>query len=626
MCGITGIIDYKNSITKDLLKSMTDTLIHRGPDDSGYELYETHKYSLGFGYRRLAIQDLSLKGHQPMMYENFTIIFNGEVYNFKEIRKELIELNYTFYSDSDTEVMLKAFHHWGAKSVDKFRGMFAFAIHDKQLEKIWVFRDRVGVKPLYYYQKNDLFIYASELKALYQHPMFQKEIDFNALSMYLQFGYIQAPLTIFKNTHKLKAANYLEYDLKSHTFKIKNYWSVVKHYQQKNKDNSYENAQNELEDVLKDSFSLRMISDVPVGTFLSGGIDSSLVTAILQKNTEQPISTFTIGFDDEKFNEAPYAKKIAEHLGTNHTEHYCSMKDAMDIIPKLPEIYDEPFADSSAIPTTLVSQIAKEKVTVALSGDGGDELFAGYSSYELFEGRFNKIKKLSKFNIAKTIIGIIPDPIVKFHNWSTKYYPKYLKLKNTLEHKDIQNMYKVSNSVFTKSEINHALSDKYHFINDPSFENINNIEKMMLSDFNGYLADDILVKVDRASMSISLESREPLLDHKVIEYAVKLPIEFKKNKRILKDILSKYVPKELFERKKTGFGIPINNWLRNDLKYLIDTHMDVSLIKDQNIFDVGYIESLKDLFFRDKIDDRKIWTILMFQMWFSKNMYNNNAI
>jgi len=318
--------------------------------------------------------------------------------------------------------------------VDKFRGMFVFAIHDSLLEKIWIFRDRVGVKPLYYYKTDNLFIYASELKSLYKHPLFIKEIDFKALSIYLQFGYIQAPYTIFKNTFKLKVAHYLEFDLKTNSYKSHQYWNVIDHFHQAKIKCDYNQAQFELEKILKDSFMLRMVSDVPVGTFLSGGVDSSLVAAILQSHSENPINTFTIGFDDEKYNEAPYAKKIAKHLGTNHTEYYCSTKDVMNIIPQLPEIYDEPFADSSAIPTILVSQIAKEKVTVVLSGDGGDELFSGYSSYQLFESRFMKIKKISKWGIVKSFLTLIPDPIIKFYKWSIKYYPKYLV---TIQHVSI---------------------------------------------------------------------------------------------------------------------------------------------------------------------------------------------
>ena len=620
MCGIIGIIDYKKNSSKELLQKMTDTLYHRGPDDSGYEFLEEEKYQLGFGHRRLSIQDLSTHGHQPMSYENLSIIYNGEVYNFKEIREELEGLGYSFISHSDTEVILKAFHQWGLRSVDRFRGMFAFSIYDKGKKKIYIVRDRAGVKPLYYYHKDGLFLYASELKAFYPHPRFQKNINRDALSLYLQFGYIQAPYTIFQDSYKLKPAHYLEYDLISNSIEVKSYWDIVNFYNKEKLDLSYDDAKKELEKILVDSFSLRMVSDVPVGTFLSGGIDSSLVTAILQKNSSKPINTFTIGFDDEKYNEAPYAKEIAKHLGTEHTEHYCSKQDAMDIIVQLPKMYDEPFGDSSAIPTILVSQIAKEKVSVVLSGDGADELFDGYTSYGLFDKRYKKIENIPLKNLLKETLKTIPDPIIKLQNYNEKYYLKYLKLKNSLEHRDIANMFKVSNSVFTKYEVEKALRGYYFYQSDKEYKGLHNLEKMMFSDFKGYLSDDILVKVDRASMSISLESREPLLDHKIIEFTSTLPIEYKQNKKVLKDILSDYVPKELFERKKRGFGIPINNWLRNELRYLIDKYLDSSLIQKQNIFDEQYIEDLKYLFFKGNNNDRKIWTILMFQMWHEENM------
>jgi len=619
MCGIVGIIDYTKSSSKELLQEMTDTLHHRGPDDRGYDFFEEKSYQLGFGHRRLSIQDLSTHGHQPMSYENLSIIYNGEVYNFKEIREELETLDYSFFSNSDTEVILKAFHQWGLKSVDRFRGMFSLSIYDKEKEKIYIVRDRAGVKPLYYYQKDGLFLYGSELKAFYLHPKFQKAINKDALSLYLQFGYIQAPHTIFQDTYKLKPAHYLEYDLKLNLFEIKPYWDIINFYNQK-LDISYDDAKDSLEQILIDSFSLRMVSDVPVGTFLSGGVDSSLVTAILQKNSDIPINTFTIGFDDEKYNEAHYAKEIAKHLGTHHTEHYCSKQDAMDIIPQLPKLYDEPFGDSSAIPTTLVSQVAKKKVTVVLSGDGGDELFNGYTSYGLFEKRYENIQNIPFKSTIKNILNHIPDPIIKMQQYNEKYYLKYLKFKNTLEHQDIANMFKVSNSVFTKHEVEKILKDSYFFQKDMDYKNLHNLEKIMVSDFKGYLADDILVKVDRASMSISLESREPLLDHKIIEFASQLPIKYKQDKKILKDILSDYIPKELFERKKTGFGIPINDWLRNELKYLIDIYLDDKLIEKEAIFDVKYIQDLKFLFFKKRNNDRKIWTILMFQMWYKENM------
>lgn len=618
MCGIVGIIDYTKTSDISILENMRDSLFSRGPNDAGLEFYENSFCQVGLGHRRLSILDLSSLGHQPMSYEHLTIVFNGEVYNFQAIKQELQFLGYEFISHSDTEVILKAFYHWGIECVSKFRGMFAFSIYDKKENKVYLFRDRVGVKPLYCFYKDDIFLFASELKALYQHPSFEKIIDTKAVSLFLQFGYIQAPYSIFKNTFKLEPAHYLEYDLSYKSFKIKQYWEVLDSYK-KEKENSYENAKDELEKLLQESFALRTVSDVPIGTFLSGGVDSSLVTAILQHNMSNKLSTFTIGFEDKSYNEAGFAKNIANYLNTNHTEYYCSNQDAMNIIPTLPTIYDEPFGDSSAIPTILVSQIAKKSVSVILSGDGGDEVFCGYSSYSLFESRFKKIDVLPKAMIKK-ILNCIPDPLYALYNMNEKYYLKYLKFKNTLEHGDIANMYKVANSVFTKHEVESVLKNNYFYIKDDIVKDISHLERMMVSDFKGYLCDDILVKVDRASMSVSLEAREPLLDHKIIEYAARLPIEYKKDKRILKDILSNYIPRNLFERPKAGFGIPINDWLRKELKYLLDEYLNEEEIKRSNIFNEHYVQELKRLFLEGKNNDRKIWTLLMFQMWYKENM------
>jgi len=622
MCGIVGFCDFSKKSNKQTLVKMTDILHHRGPDDSGYSFYENEFAHIGLGHRRLSILDLSEHGHQPMIYQNLTIIYNGEVYNFKEIKKELEILGYVFESDSDTEVILKAFHKWGLKSVDKFRGMFVFSIYDKERKVIYIFRDRVGVKPLYYYTKDGLFLYASELKAFYQHAKFEKSINRNSLSLYLQYGYITAPYSIFNDTYKLKASHYLKYDLENNSFEIKEYWSLLDCYTKDKINISYEKAKDKLENILIDSFSLRMISDVSIGTFLSGGVDSSLVTAVLQSNSTKPIKTFTIGFDEEDYNEANYASKIAKYLGTEHTEYYCSKCEAMEIIKLLPQIYDEPFGDSSSIPTILISRIAKNKVTVVLSGDGGDELFNGYPSYSLFEKRYNVIQKIPFKDILIKILNVSKiDLILKKLNKA--YYLKYLKFRNILEHKELSNMFKVSNSVFTKYEIEELLSNHYFFQPNNVNLRINNIEQMMISDFQNFLADDVLVKVDRASMSVSLESREPLLDHKIIEFASALPIEYKKDKKILKDILGKYLPRELFERKKAGFSIPINNWMRNELKYLIDQYLDDNFIEKEGIFDLSYIKCLKDDFYKGDNDDRKVWTILMFQMWYQENF---NAI
>jgi len=618
MCGIVGVIDYSKSLDNEVLENMNNKLFTRGPDDFGTKVFNNQKFKLGFAHRRLSILDLSSLGHQPMQYENLWITYNGEVYNFEEIKDELSSEGYNFISHSDTEVILKAYHKWGVKCVDKFRGMFAFTIYDESKNKLIILRDRVGVKPLYYYRNNDIFLFSSELKAFYPSKNFIKEIDTNSLSMYLQFGYIQAPHTIFKNCFKLLPGHYIEYDLTTKKYKEIKYWDLKEHFEPKFQDNE-KDLINDLEDILTEAFKLRMVSDVPVGTFLSGGIDSTLVTAILQKHSKTPIKTFTIGFTDESYNEAPYAKKIADYLKTEHTEYYCTPKDVMDIIKEMSKIYDEPFGDSSALPTTLVSKIAKEKVSVVLSGDGGDELFGGYSSYNLFQKRFDKINKIPKKRFIKKLIDFIPDPIDSLNKINENKYTKYLKLKNVLEYEDISNMFKLSNSVFTKDEISKLIGN-YKYCEDSQILNISDKEKMMLSDFKGYLADDILVKVDRASMSVSLESREPLLDNKIIEFSTKIPKKYKDDKYLLKKILEKYLPLELFERKKSGFGIPINDWLRSDLKYLLEEYLSEEKLSKHHLFNKNHVSRLLNSFLNKKNDDRKIWTILMFQIWYEENI------
>jgi len=342
MCGITGFVDFSKKSNLDILKRMTDVLYHRGPDDSGYSFYENEFATIGLGQRRLSILDLSPRAHQPMTFEQFTIVYNGEVYNFKEIRIDLEKYKYTFNSDSDTEVILKAYHKWGIDAVQQFNGMFAIAIYDQQTKKLTLIRDRAGVKPLYWYQKNGLFMFASELKSFHENPCFEKEINIDALSLFFQYGYILQPYSIFKNSFKLKAGHYIELDLKNKNLQEIKYWDVVDCYNQPKLVISEQEAIEETERLLKKAFEYRMVADVPVGMFLSGGYDSSAVTAILQSDRTEKLKTFTIGFYEDKFNEAPYAKKVAEYLGSDHTENYCTQKDALEILPKLPEILDEP--------------------------------------------------------------------------------------------------------------------------------------------------------------------------------------------------------------------------------------------------------------------------------------------
>src|SRR5690606_7586362 len=354
MCGLLGIVDYEKSVSTSLFNEMLNSLKHRGPDDEGIEVFSLDSCSIFLGHRRLSIIDISSNGHQPMLYEHLAIIYNGEVYNFKDIRQDLISEGYSFDSNSDTEVILKSYHFWGIDCVERFRGMFAFAIYDSKQQEIIIFRDRAGVKPLYYSQTDNALIFSSELRPLLNYPDFNKEIDFEAVSSYLQFGYIHAPKTIFKSVQKLLPGHYLKYDIRSKILVKECYWNINDFYENQA---AREDITEKLEATIIEAFNLRMIADVPVGVFLSGGIDSSLVAAIVQKYSKMPINTFTIGFEDKKYDESNYAKEIAKYLGTNHTELICNKEDALAIIMKLPKIFDEPFADSSAIPTVLVSEL-----------------------------------------------------------------------------------------------------------------------------------------------------------------------------------------------------------------------------------------------------------------------------
>jgi asparagine synthase (glutamine-hydrolysing) len=628
MCGIAGFVDFKRESNLELLKAMSDAVVHRGPDDSGYELQSSNQATVGLGFRRLSIIDLSPMGHQPMKFDDagLTIIFNGEIYNYQEIRKELEQCGYSFKSHSDTEVILKSYDKWGTKCVDRFIGMFAIAIHDGKNEKVVIFRDRVGVKPVFYYQGNNLVLFGSELKSFHQHPGFSKKINYNALSLYLQRGYISAPHTIFQNTFKLLPGHFLEIDLKTKKTSISKYWDVIDCYNQPKLNISYQEAKEETERLMLSAFQYRMIADVPVGVFLSGGYDSTAVTALLQKNSAQKIKTFTIGFEDPKFNEAHHAKSVADYLGTEHHEHTCTYKDALDIVEQLPNIYDEPFGDISAIPTTLVSRMAREKVTVALSADGGDEIFAGYPKYFNAVNRINQLGKVPQGlqNIAAAFISasIHSDPS-RQNKWSK--LKDYLQSGSAVKRFDI--ISQASTFYETSQLINHPVINA-----DTPFDEadrINNSNDLLSCfqaiEYKTYMVDDILQKVDRATMSTSLEGREPFLDQRIIEFVAKLPSTFKYKdgigKYILKDIVHDYVPKEIMERPKMGFGVPLESWLRHELKDSLLDSLNADTLTRQGIFNVEKIIAIRDRYLRNEpIEFQRLSYLFLFQLWYKKWM------
>lgn len=630
MCGIAGFCDFSKKSDKEILIIMTDVLRHRGPDDSGYSFYENSQANIGLGHRRLSILDLSAHGHQPMSYENLEIVFNGEVYNFSEISKELETRGYIFESHSDTEVILKAYHCWGIKSVDKFIGMFAIVIYDKENEKLILIRDRAGVKPLNYYFKNGLFMFSSELKSFHEHPKFEKEINIDALALYFKYSYILEPYTIFKDTYKLPAGHYAELNIKNKEFNIYKYWDVCDSYNKPKLNISFEEAKQETEKLLKSAFEYRMVSDVPVGMFLSGGYDSSSVAAILQKDRTEKLKTFSIGFHEEKYNEAHYAKKVAEYIGTDHTEYYCTQKDARELLPLMCEIWDEPFGDSSNIPTTLVSQLARKYVKVSLSADGGDEIFGGYDKYTLTL-KYQKIfSKVPFSNMIASIMESIDPKYLVGLNKTYNFVNRYEKLKTLLNAKDEIEMMSGVLYYFNPPEVNKLLGKTNNIktsFDDKIYLNSHNnaVDKMMAIDYKTYQIDDILVKVDRATMSVSLEGREPFLDHRIIEFVSQLPSNFKiKNgnkKYILKSIVHDYIPKELMNRPKMGFGIPLNEWFGDELKKYIFEYLDNEKLAKIGILNVLEVERLKKQWLENSgFVANKVWLILTFMMWYERWM------
>jgi len=634
MCGIAGFCDFSRSSSHGVLMEMTNTMVHRGPDSLGGKFVDENAFSLGLGHRRLSILDLSELGSQPMSYEPLHIVLNGEIYNFKEIRKDLESLGYSFASWSDTEVVLKAFHQWGVKAVDRFIGMFSFAIYDEKDRQLYLFRDRAGVKPLYYFYENGLLLFGSELRAIVKHPKFKKEINATALSQYFSLGYILSPLSIFNHTYKLDPGHYLKLDLVHKTLTRQSYWDLIAQYNKPKLKASEEEITEHLEKLLHSAFNYRMVSDVPVGVFLSGGYDSATVAAIIQSSQSNKLNTFTIGFHEEKYNEAPFAKQIATHLGTNHHEHYCTPDDVKDILPLLGKMFDEPFGDSSSVPTYLVSKNARKSVTVALSADGGDEIFGGYSKYDSvlkYHPRFQQASGISKMATQlalKTAQGVRIESLLK-HNYNLK--TRIDKVLEMSQSSGIGDSLYIVSEINTRNEVD-ALLKTYDktlpggFASDILINSNNDLlNTQMALDYITYMVDDILVKVDRTGMAVSLEGREPILDHRIIEFMAQVPSEYKirngVKKYLLKKIAHKYIPKEMMDRPKKGFSFPVFEWLKEDLVSFIEIYLNEDLIKKQGVFKWEGVKELVESFRKgNHINAQKIWLLLSFQLWYHEWM------
>lgn len=627
MCGIAGFIDFKKETGRDILVRMTDALTHRGPDDAGYDVIPTPDAAIGLGQRRLSILDLSPLGHQPMYFEHLCIDFNGEVYNFKEIRKELEEKGYSFASWSDTEVILKGYHCWGTGILEKMTGMFALVIHDKLKNEVVFIRDRAGVKPLYYFHDNNLLLFSSELKSFSQHPSFQRNISRESLALYLQYSYIPAPYTIFEKTHKLLPGHLLRVDLATQKTTLEKYWDVYDHYNKPTLKISDQEAIDETDRLLKKGYDYRMVADVPVGVFLSGGYDSSSVAAILQHGRTEKLKTFTIGFEEKEFNEAPEAKKIAQYLGTDHTELYVTHKEAATVLPLLPDIYDEPFADNSTVPTVLVSKLARQSVKVALSADGGDEIFGGYN-------KFKQAIKYTSYPVAlqsvlSNFMQTIPPDRIPYFNKKYNFSTRYEKMKLIWKHHNPSKAVKYISQYITQSEVEGFLSrdfrplDTFFDSGDLLTKGKEQVNNLLAVDYKTFLVDNNLVKVDRATMAVGLEGREPMLDHHIIEFLAQLPSDMKirdgVTKWLLKEIVHKYIPKDLMDRPKRPFIAPLMVWFKEDLKQQLMTYLSEEALLKTGLFNPAPIVSLRDRYLRgENVNYQKLWQLLVFQLWYNR--------
>ena len=636
MCGIAGEFNFKGLVEPENIKRMTNAIIHRGPDDEGH-YFEEH---IGLGHRRLAILDLTKTGHQPMWTgdDSLAIVFNGEVYNFREIRIDLEELGYRFKGESDTEVVINAIHCWGIEeALHRFIGMFAFALWDARDQSLLLVRDRLGVKPLFYQKTLKNLLFGSELKALFAHPDFEKNLSSKGLEQFFCTGYTLGETTVFNDTFKLPAGHYLEIK-KNGESTLKCYWSLDQ-VKRGSFQGSYNKAQEKLKELCDSAFKYRLVSDVPVGVFLSGGIDSSYLSVFLKKRLGVDLSHITIGFDNKAYDETQNAIEVANNLDLNHIVKSIDADEARDALLNFVEIWDEPFGDTSGIPTSILCKFAREKVKVALSADGGDELFCGYDSYQSYKSRFRILQKfpLSMRELVSNILKqspykfLISKAISKLSSsrWNPQTIARFEKMLDLLKVNKLSDLTRVMNEKgWTKGSVGKLLgSDSQNMYSgtliddNPRGESDDDlIDHLMRTDLSAFLGEDILTKVDRASMAASLECRDPLLDHRLVEFAFSLPIEYLykdgSHKRILKTIIQPWISPSILESPKRGFSIPLYEWLRGPWKPLVYEYLSPEKITLVGVLNKDEVKKELDNFYKfNGGRAEKIMLMLNFQMW-----------
>jgi asparagine synthase (glutamine-hydrolysing) len=624
MCGIVGKATFNHkTVSAEAISAMNKVIAHRGPDDSG--VYISPEATVGLGHQRLSIIDLSPLGHQPMRYlDRYEIVFNGEIYNFQEKREELIQKGYSFVSHSDTEVILALYAEYGEKCVDHLRGMFAFVIYDEQNHTLFCARDRVGKKPFKYYLDNEVFIFGSELKAILTQPEYVREPDYEAIHHYLTLQYVPAPLTGFKGIRKLKPAHTLTINLKTGKTEEKRYWQLSYGTKLRLSEDEWKK---QIIAKLDESVKLRMLADVPLGAFLSGGIDSSAIVAMMSRHSTTPVKTFSIGFKEAKYNELPYARMVAEKFQTDHTE-FIIEPHAIELLPMLVRQYEEPFADSSALPTYMVSKLTREHVTVALNGDGGDENFAGYSRYSAF-----RVSLWTEYLGYLTLL-IMPFALFFSTVFKTNFFERLHRFIKTLN-QNYSRRYMMYTAYFTTPQKNSLYTPEFkqkafgdtnilisHFFRKSGSKN--RTEQAVYADFMTYLPDDLLVKVDTASMAVSLEGRSPFLDHEFLELTAKIPFSLKlkgldNKKYILKEALRGIVPDEVMFRPKMGFGIPIDEWFRGELKEYVYEKLLGEKALSRGLFKEDSIRGFLNEHVETGINHApRLWALLTLELWFEE--------